>query len=191
MERKKMKAFELYLSSGNPAGVFCCSNCNIVHRMKTSAESCCVCVDCKKNLRKRYNVRCEKCDELHTIETNKLNTAKEAEIFTKAETVTEFKYVWYNEKLYSDLDTIIEDCDDDNTKPPEYVFLMKPVYFTGFELEAIFDNANEEHMCEDVDIRDRLSGIKELREAFMIFNEDNKNSVVYWIADETKKVKVS
>ena len=116
---------------------------------------------------------------------------KASNALAKAEEVLTFEYLWHNEKMYSEIDILIEDCDESESRVPEFVFLMKPVFFAGFSVEDLFDNLNENIMCEDVDVKDTLEHTCDLFKAFRKFNEFNIRTIIYWEEDTSKKIRIS
>jgi len=182
-----MNAQQLFLESGNPSGVYYCSECRSVYRTFDLANECCVCQTCKTGKREKCRTTCEACSSIQNMESQKRFEELEKFALDKAEVAEDWEYVWYNDHMYSDIDELCEDCDGN---PPEYVFSMKPVPFRSFTVDAVLDQYNEEFgfACEDFEIRDIVTGLKELKEAFDIFNTTNKDKILYYEEDRKHKV---
>lgn len=188
-----MKAFELYTKEGKQTGVFCCGECKIVHRTQKDAESCCVCADCGVNTRLEYKTVCGDCSKKRYAKQQAEAIQKEVEILNKAVEVTEWQYVWFNEKMYSDLESLIDDCGIEENVIPEFVHLMKPIMFTGFQIDRLLDEYTENIMVDDIDsneVERLLIGYAELKKAVCKFNDSNKSIIIYWVVDNSKKVRI-
>lgn len=184
-----MNGQELFTKEGKATLVFFCSKCRCTHRTRAEADDCCVCVACKNAPREQYRTLCSECKGVDDIRRHGAEQERVRSLFEKATEVTEYEYLWHEEKMYSDTEKIIDVCHGVRDVP-EYVFIMKPVLFNGFSLDELLDSYNENVMCEDLDVTDCLTGLAELQTAFAEFNDDNVKTTVYWIVDETKKVKV-
>lgn len=187
-----MKAIELYTKEGVSTGVFYCSECKCVHRTQEQAESCCLCDRCKTAKRDIHYIYCAICKSIVDNERNLKRQITERAILDKAKEVTKWEYVWFNEKMYSNLEELIEDCEYDETPIPEYVHAMKPIKFWAINPEYLIDNYNENIEISDdcYNIKDHIQGLDELYKAFNVFNEKNKDMIIYWQEDTAKKVKV-
>lgn len=185
-----MKVIELYSKDGKSTEIYYCSACKCVHRTKEEADCCCRCNMCKKELRAGYKIHCESCSKIYNEEQDRLLQEKEKAVFDKATEATDFEYVWHNESIYEDLESIIDDCESVGLEPPEFVFAMKKVFFDGFSLYTNTERYDENVMCEDLEVEKLLVGVDELKKAFDDFNQKNKNTCVFWEADRTKKVRV-
>lgn len=188
-----MKAIELYKKEVDgvaPTGIFYCGNCKVVHRTKDLADGCCLCSGCKEKPCAKNSHLCMECRTVWQAEMNEKQRQKEAKVLDDAELVIDAGPVWYNDHYYSDVGDLEESLECDGSELPEFVHLMKPVKFTKFSPEELFDNYNENIMCEDLDIRDKLCGMASLKKAFDEFNEDNEGTTIFWEEDSTKKVKV-
>ena len=186
-----MKPQELFLKDGKSAGVFYCSNCKCVNKTKEGADGCCRCSRCEEKPTAKNSCMCMECRTIWQRESTEQNNAKEAAALAVAELVKRCEYFWYNDKMYSEVDSLIDDCECEGCSIPEYAFVMKPVYFKGFSLEGMFDDENENNMCEDLDIRDKLVGIEQLMRAMGTFNIENKNSIIYYVEDRSKKIAIA
>ena len=79
---------------------------------------------------------------------------------------------------------------DDHKDIPEFVFATKPVKFSGFDVSKLFDDFDEESMCEDFSCEEALSGCETIEDAIRAFNEANKDRTIFWQEDTTRKVRV-
>lgn len=191
-----MNATELFNKDGDGycgTGVFYCSadGCRLVYRNKQDADKCCLCCDCE-NARIVGKCRCEPCGVKFQAAMDDKANQKDKAAMDKAVLVGEydFEYFWFNDRMYSDMDEFLDELTGDSVEFPEFVHLMKPVKFDGFDLEGVYENFDEDNMPEDMSILDQLDGIKELDTYISDFNKTNAAVTICWIEDRTKKIKV-
>jgi hypothetical protein len=188
-----MEAQELYLKDGKSTGIFFCSICRTVHRSKEEAESCCVCSECRSNKQLPHSTLCTECKARRNIELAAMEADKKKEILDKAEVVRDWKFLWFNDKMYKDVDILLDDCQNENISIPEFVHPMKPITFEGFDLSVLLDDFTDNIMIEDMDSNDiasHLKGLDQLQEAFRKFNEANSEIIMYYVEDYSKKVRI-
>jgi hypothetical protein len=186
-----MEGKELYLENGKPTGIFFCSECKVVHRTQKEADDCCICLNCREEKRVRYYTVCEKCKKIDDLERQKKKVEAQKVAFDKAVEVAKWKYVWFNEKMYSDLGQLIDDCEYGKIPIPKYVHAMKPVIFKGFSLNELLESFNESIEISDdyYNSENYLLGLDALKKAFDEFNNINEDTIIYWTVDYGKKVK--
>lgn len=160
----------------------------VLAEQKEEAESCCLCSKCKKAKKVQYRTLCEACALQEEQQQNLERIQREKDILDKAVEVTECEYLWYNDMMYSSDDDLGEDVD----VLPEYVHVMKPVLFHKWSLTEYIDRENENIDVDDYnyDISQHVKGLPELKEAFNKFNVLNKDVVIYYVVDYTKKIKL-
>jgi hypothetical protein len=188
-----MQAQELYVKVGEEfkgTGKFFCASCRMTNVTKEAAEACCVCEMCKEQPPALHRIYCDECLEKHDAERDAEEKAKRQVLFDAAEEVTEWEFVWYDEKCCQDLAEIRDDCMYDDKDVPEFVFAMKKVNFGGFDSSRLFDDFDENEMCEDLYCKDVLFECDVLEEAIKAFNETNKDRTIYWEEDTSRKVRV-
>lgn len=185
-----MNTEQLFLENGEPTGVYFCSKCRTVYRSESQAEDCCLCLTCRKALRVSYYTVCDACKQVMELEQERKHEDAIRKIFDAAEEVTEFEHLWWNDRMYSGIDEILDDCEDGVV--PEFVHPMKPEHFEGFVLQRLIDDYNENILIDDdaFDVSEHLSGLDELNAAFDEFNQKNENVVICWFEDNKKKVRV-
>ena len=191
----KMNGERLFIKAGDvfkETNAFVCTNCNMSNRTQQGADDCCLCCRCKKKPREQHYIYCEECKPLYEAERKEKDAEKDKAALDKATEVTEFEFIWYEENMYPSVGEMIEclACDMPEEDYPDFVFAMKQVKFSGFSYDYLIENSDED-MCEDVYVEEVLFGLDELKQAFKDCNELNKDTVVFWEADYTKKVKVT
>ncbi len=185
-----MKAQELYVKVGEefrPTGKFFCAKCRRTSITQSLAEACGVCDRCKEKPSALHKAYCDLCLEKYHAEEK----AKRQALFDDAEEVTDYEFVWWSEACVPDVQEILDDCMYDDLKDlPEFVFAMKPIIFRGFEVSQLFDDFDEDSMCEDFTCKDVLVECDVLEEAVRAFNDTNKKTKIFWQEDTTRKVRI-
>lgn len=190
-----MDGKQLFIHNGSvyqKVNAFVCGNCSMSNRTMEGAEQCCRCTDCKDKPCLPMKCRCTACQAVFDINLAHESAKQEKAAFDAATEATEWEHVWYNDKMYTSVEEMLEDLatyDVAMQDLPEFVFAMKPVKFSRFSLDYLIEDANE-GMCEDVYVEEILKGLDELKQAFKDFNDLNKETVVYWEEDRTRKVRV-
>ena len=181
------EAIELYKKVEDeemkPCGIFYCSKCRSVHGSQKEANECCVprlCA-CGKQL-ERYQTICDQCQEAKEVKC-------EQDRFNAAKKVHESEYtgsrIFYNDKFYSDVESLLEQLEDDGVEPPSYAWACENVGIPKASLSDVTDRVVE-NMWEGASESD-LNGLDELEAAINAFNDANK-SVSMWEVDYSTAV---
>ncbi|MCR4293654.1 MAG: hypothetical protein NUV76_12345 [Candidatus Kuenenia sp.] len=171
-----MNVQELFLKDGKSAGVYYCEECKIITKKKEDANNCCKrnnCKYCSKLVEEKYWLAHREC-----IEKDKMEKAEKLDTWDG--------WVFYEDKYYETIETLIEELEDNGDTIPQYVYICKESPFPAINIDHLIERI-EENSYEE--IIDSLVGLDELTEAINDFNENNKKLVSY-LPDETKKVKI-
>ena len=184
-----MNAQGLFTLDGKQAG-FTCSNCGSFWKDEKSANICCMCMFCGREPVVKGSTLCGNCRKERSERKSKELELKALETFDKAEEVFVWQYLWYVDKMYDNVEDLLDCCGDN---PPEFVHPMAPVVFSGLDLSDILCQCEEQFPCFDEEfiLADNLSGLDELEKAIKKFNEENEDTVIYFEPDYSKKVRVS
>lgn len=181
-----MNPQELYLKNGNPTGVWFCEKCRNVARTQQAAEACCtpaICQKCGASIEEKYWQYCNACLALNTKE-------KAAELFKKATKVPDTEYRdWVtdgDEGFWGDTAEYLESLD--GGEPAPYLWACLPRRFVVVDTDQILEHIGE-HSYDDFDACD-IDGWEELKAAIAVFEEVNKDKVVYE-ADYTRAVLIT
>lgn len=169
-----MNATELYLKSGQSAGVFFCEKCRNVSRTEAEAEQCCKdypCQSCGETTGDRLWTVCQKC-------RREKRQRDEIDRFNKAEKLERWDgWVYDGANYHESIDDYIEDVLDNGGDIHDYVWTCKPIYFVRAEIGDIIDRIGDD-AYEDWD-PDTLDGLVELEAALDKFNAANEKVCSY------------
>jgi hypothetical protein len=161
-----MNAKQLLLEDGTRLRMFACGKCGTLHDhspigttdgerwddtrqlqwMKDRAERCCQekCDDCAAPLdgSQRHQSYCRDCQSKRWRERE---AKQEAESFLKATAVSgDDVKLWWNDRVYDDIDEVIERYECDDEEPPAYVWVAEPIPFT-VDADHVIENALDDH----------------------------------------------
>lgn len=175
-----MNAIQLFHKDGKDSGIFYCGSCRIVHPEQSKADLCCQpykCSACGVETRK-YVSECATCRDIR-------ETGKEKEVFEKAEKVTEWDGwifsdgLGYGDGYFSDVDDLIEWCEENDVPRPEYVWTCEPVAFAQITVDQVTELITDSgDAYEDFEQSD-LNGLDELSKAIEAFNDANSGIFAY------------
>ena len=174
-----------------------CKHCGRFHgnvEISKHLASYCCCDDwpcktknCKGRAKKGYDI-CYECrhDATNKFHNNKLNDAMLIEHDNNP------IYDYFTDKIYDNVDSYIEEMEDEGDTISEYVFSTKKKQILT-HLPNIYDLINDV-LCDlgiedGVDVND-FKGIDKLKEAFIKFKEIN-NDLVYYDPDFSRKIKIN
>ena len=88
----------------------------------------------------------------------------------------------------------VDDSDDDDPvsidDKPEFCFVCKPIHPRPMDIVNHFENVDTDACVEDGDCQEHLEGTEELNDAINAFNQANKETVIGWMPDYKRKVRV-
>ncbi len=182
-----MDAKQLYHENGKPTGVYHCGKCGTVYREEAQAQQCCDIRRCTCGAEVgQYRTVCLRCDDAR-------ETGRERKRFEQAEKLTDWAGWVYtdigNENYFPSLGDLLEHCElnDIDLATVHYVWACKSSPLVkvdiGDILERISDDGYED--CED-----DIKGKEEFAAAIRIFEETNKDLLVY-TPDYTKAVLIT
>lgn len=187
-----MNAIKLTGTKPDGANVYiwACSKCGYTAGDEKTAEKCCRCLTCGKELNRRIVGDCDDC-------WREKDAKREAERIAKAEKLEKWDgWVFYdgatngNDGYFESLDDLVDWLESEGIDPdnwPEYVFCCKVVPFPAVDLDDIVDRIMDELPVGYE--REHLVGLDLLEEAINDFNESNKHLISYE-PDYTKVVRV-
>lgn len=176
-----MEAKELFHADGKTAGIHYCTKCRRVAMTKELAESCCKpnkCQMCGNDSEGHWLV-CEPCRKAKEV-------AKEAELFEKAEKVTEYagfvfaESIGFNDGYFETVDELLGYLYDEETEAenwPEYCWATEGSPPDIYTIEDIIEHALEE-MHEGFN-GDQFTGCEQLSRALKKFAKQNSGLLTY------------
>lgn len=170
--------------------IWACSKCGYTAGDEKTAEKCCRCLTCGKELERRIVGDCDDC-------WREKDAKREAELIAKAEKLEKWDgWVFYdgatngNDGYFESLDDLVDWLESEGIDPdnwPEYVFCCKVVPFPAVDLDDIVDRILE-GLPEEVG-REHLKGLDDLEAAIVEFNKRNIELISYE-PDWTKVVRI-
>lgn len=179
-----MNATELFIQSGESAGIYFCGQCKrVAYDGRQGAERCCLphkCITCGKDEETR---ECPECSDARFAK-------QERERFEKAEKITEWGgWVFcdgnygYKDGYFESVSDLMDWIGDHNADYPqleinlEYVWPCKETEFVCVDVDDIYERI-EERGYEDFE-RGSLVGTNELEAAIAVFEKANESIVSY------------
>lgn len=169
-----MKATELFLDGGKPAGIYFCAKCRRVHVEKSGAENCCApekCSSCGIVLNEENRARYKQCNGCTEVRRTKkeIDTLRNAEIIQKPthSYIHTYDAIGRNDG-FMELCELYDEVESEGMTLPCYVFDCKEEHWDGLDADNIIENALSDWF---EDAQDHIVDIEQLRDFLTVWNK--------------------